>query len=280
MFVKSERSASARRVLLEPEATPPGERAALEGAFFKSICLPNGTHKTTSPRGLVDVDDLLCELLASNAALHVLDVGISSGVTTLEMLDRLAARGHEVTGVGVDVRIHAYLRRWMGIDLLYDPQGNALQLSTPIFTRGRPDHPLSTAKSQSLYAALTGAERLLVRRWIADPASSRPAMLLSPRLSERPGFSVVEHDLRRAKPEWTGSFDVVRAANVLNLSIFRASGPRVDDRAVGRLAESRGAAGHLLHGRGGWQQSRDDLPQRRGHSLAAPGPADRAWLRA
>ncbi len=225
-------AASARRVLLQRESTSPDEQEALEKSFFKGLCLSNGTHKTTSPCRLVDVDARLCRLLPPRGTVHLLDVGISSGVTTLELLDRLEGLGHRVTGVGVDIRIDAYLRCWLGIDMLYDRDGHVLQVAVPFFAKGRPDHPPSSTRAKLLHGVLTVAERLLVRRWLGLPGSSRPVMLVSPRLLDRAGFRVIEHDVSNPMPGWADSFDLIRAANVLNLSYF---GPRPLVRMVEHL---------------------------------------------
>src|SRR5205085_2939957 len=108
------RAATARRVLLNPGGVSAGEQAALEEGFFKGMCLPNGTHKTTSRGRLTDLDDRIGRLLPAGVDTHLLDVGISSGVTTLELIDFLEIRGHRVTGAGADIRIHARLRRFLG----------------------------------------------------------------------------------------------------------------------------------------------------------------------
>lgn len=226
------RAASARRVLLHRRPIPPDELASLEKSFFKSLCLPNGTHKTTSPGRLVDVDSRLCQLLPPWGAVHMLDVGISSGVTTLELLDRLESHGHRVTGADVDIGIHSNLRRWLGVDVLYDRDGKVLQLATPFFARRRPNRPLSSARAKLLQAVVGAVERLLVKRWLVAPGPSSSVMFVSPRLVDWAGFHIVEHDISLPMPEWANSFDLIRAANVLNPSYF---GPSLLGSIVMRL---------------------------------------------
>jgi hypothetical protein len=222
--MKKQRVASARQVLLGSRPAPPDEQAALERSFFKCLCLANGTHKTTSPARLDDVDRMICEQFERGASVRLLDVGISSGVTTLELLDRLVGGGVRPGGVGVDVCVRAYLRSFLGIDVLYDSGGNVLQVATPFFARGRPHHSQKSLRSRLLRRGLDLLELSCVRRW-AKSGRSRPLALVSQRLLRRGGFTVVEHDVALPVAAWEGSFDLIRAANVLNLDYF--SPPRL-----------------------------------------------------
>src|SRR5438445_13438428 len=134
----SSRIASARQVFLRNRPASPDEQVGLEKTFFKSLSLPNGTHKTTAPARLQDVDRIICEQFENARAVHLLDVGVSSGVTTLELLDRFDRQGVRTSGVGVDICVRGVLCSAMGIDVLYDPSGKVLQIATPFFARGRP----------------------------------------------------------------------------------------------------------------------------------------------
>ena len=203
--------------MLERDAVDP----QLERQFFQSLCLPNGTHKTTAERRLQDFDNCLASLLPTGRTIHLLDVGISSGVTTLELLERLEAGGHRVTGVGIDIRVHAYLRRFLGVDFLFDDQGNILQMATPFFARGRPEASSSTAKAQVLRVGIATAERILTKRWAAGSTAAMPLTLVSSRLLNRRGFSVREHDINLPMAGSEETFDVIRAANVFNLAYFK-----------------------------------------------------------
>lgn len=234
---------SARRIFLSGASTSTVDNAVLERLFFKSICLPNGTHKTTSPNRLTDVDEILCNHLQSNAPIHLLDVGISSGVTTSELLDRIESQSHKVTGIGIDIRLRAYLRSWMGMDILYDEDGYVLQVSAASFVKGRPDRPLVTVRSNVLQIVLNQIERFLVRRWLRAPQYAIPITLVTPRIADRPGFRIVEQDIRKPFCECTGSYDVIRAANILNLSYFE---PEILKNIVVRLTESLSNDGLLV----------------------------------
>jgi len=234
---------SARRVFLPDSTVSREDQLILERCFFKGICLPNSTHKTTLPNRLTDVDEILCAHLPGNAPIHLLDVGISSGVTTSELLDRIESSSHVVTGVGMDIRLHAYLRSWMGMDILYDADGYILQVSTVLFAKGRPDRPLETVRSKVLQIALNKIERFFVRRWLQSPQRATKITLVVPRIADRPGFRIVEQDVLKPFRECAGSFDVIRAANILNLSYFE---PEILKNIVVRLKECLRNNGLLL----------------------------------
>jgi hypothetical protein len=212
--------ASAREVFFRSQPLAPDEQTALEASFFKSISTVNGTHKTTAPARLRDVDELVCDHLTGSGAVHLLDVGISSGVTTLELLERLDRAGVRPSGFGVDVCVHGLLCSSLGVDVLYDSAGRAVQLATPFFTRGRPHRTQRSLRSRLLRAALGAFDLRPVRWWMQRPRRTRHLDLVSRRLLERPDFRVRELDVARPVPEWSGSFDLIRAANVLNLDYF------------------------------------------------------------
>src|SRR6185437_13948862 len=82
----------------------PREREMQEDAFFMSLRLPNGTHKTTCRNRLTDLDELVQGLLPRHQTLEIMDVAISSGVSTVEWLDSLERAGitcHLVAGDAV-----------------------------------------------------------------------------------------------------------------------------------------------------------------------------------
>ncbi|HEY0778735.1 MAG TPA: hypothetical protein VGD56_12275 [Gemmatirosa sp.] len=192
--------------------------ASTETRFFRYLRLPNGTYKTTYPNRMPDVDAIVADALTPGTHVDVLDVGVSSGVTTLELIDTLEARGLEPDVVAVDLAISAFLRRISGVDLLCDPTGQVLQIATPILTKGRPHDPGGSLARMALHRVFEAAERV-----VGGPRGATrgtPVQLISPRLTRRPRVAVREHDLTTPRPEWRDRFDVVRAANVLNRDYF------------------------------------------------------------
>jgi hypothetical protein len=217
------RVASARQVFLRARPAPLDEQVRLENSFFKSICLPNGTHKTTARDRLADVDEVIGDHFRDSPSVRLLDVGISSGVTTLELIDRLEARGTRAGGVGIDICVRGFVWSFLGIDLLHDAEGHVLQVATPFFARGRPHRSQKSLRSRLLRLGMDVFEASPVPRWVARSRRSRPVSLVSPRLLGRGDFEVVEHDVARPMPAWEGTFDLVRVANVLNRDYFEPS---------------------------------------------------------
>lgn len=221
--MRSKRVASARQALLKNQRILPHERLDLEKSFFKSLCMPNGTHKTTAAARLKDVDELIAGYLENRKNVRLLDVGISSGVTTLELLNTLESRGIHVSGIGADICVRAFLRSFQGIDILHDASGNVLQVATPFFARGRPHHSQKSLRSKLLGVGIDILEAGPVKKWLANSKLSRPLYLVTQGLLERKDFQVVEHDVTASKTAWNDSFDLIRAANVLNRAYFSPS---------------------------------------------------------
>ena len=216
----------AREFFFPPRSLGAAEQTDVETRFFRFLHLPNGTFKTTYANRLPDVDAALCDLLAADvppsAPVRLLDVGVSSGMTTRELLEAMEARGLARKAVAVDISVNAYLRRVFGVaDVLCDPDGHVLQLALPgAVAKGRPHDTATPARA--------GLQRLfeLAESVIGGAEGARrgtPVQLISPRLTQRSDVTVVEHDLTRHRPAWDGAFDVVRAANILNHDYFDES---------------------------------------------------------
>jgi SAM-dependent methyltransferase len=217
------RVASARQVLLGQRPISTEKLIKLERSFFQSVCLPNGTHKTTAPGRLKDVDQIIYEHLDNKKTVRLLDVGISSGITTIELLRHLESRHIQTYGTGVDISVRGYLTSILGVDVLRDPDGNVLQVATPFFARGRPHHSQKSIASKLLRLGMDLLESSLARKWLLNSRRSQCLNLVSPLLLGRRDFKVVEHDIAVPIPEWEASFDLIRVANVLNLDYFSPS---------------------------------------------------------
>jgi hypothetical protein len=96
------------RSLLDPRVTL---TAAQERDFFQSIRLPNGVFKTTTDRRLDDVNALLIDALgaADAAPREVLDVAVSSGISSVELIEAMAAAGFEAALTATDLSLSGTL---------------------------------------------------------------------------------------------------------------------------------------------------------------------------
>lgn len=204
-------SPTARAVLLEWRDRSAEEQAELEKRFFTSLRMPNGAYKTTLDGRLRELDAECLRLFAGRASIELLDIGVSSGVTTLELIQAAEAAGIACKAVAADLSIHARLSAsFAGYDVLDDAEGRILQLSGPWGARGRPDRE----------GWATPAFECVGKLMRVATGAHQQVQLVTPRLAGRAGVEIVEQDVFSQRSDWVGRFDLIRAANLLNLSYF------------------------------------------------------------
>ncbi len=198
----------------------------MEEVFFTSIMARNGTYKTTYGSRFSEINEQLLRLISvgSISARSVLDVGISSGVNTLELAESLGAHGYEASIVGTDILIDAYLVRVLpGCDALVDASGFPLRFD--LFGRSMKPWVVQSDYRSGLFLVRKGIN-VLFRSLAARVRAGRPnskttqVQLVSPRLLEDENIVVCDDDITRFNPEFAARFDLVRAANVLNKGYF------------------------------------------------------------
>ncbi|MEZ5365119.1 MAG: hypothetical protein R2748_23035 [Bryobacterales bacterium] len=146
--------------------------------------------------------------------MRALDIGVSSGVTTLEWIDAMEACGLSCAMTAADLVVHGRLTRApLFGDVLTDGRGRFLQFAGTLGVRMRPYR-------QGVFRAATAALDLLARQTSGGGERGREVQLVTPRLTERSNCEVVEHDALEDRAEWRGCFDVARAANLLNRVYF------------------------------------------------------------
>ena len=202
----------------------------LECEFLAGLVLRNGVIKTTH---LHRLDDTLGPMVAAarelpNRPVRLLDVGCSSGLATVEMHRAFAQAGLPCETVGADLMTTAkYVARTDGCGLLFDAARRVLQVDIG-------DWAISWKPSRR--EALLRPLRFAKARWLAT-VGSRPfrdalihpspefrivdVSLLSSAAESTPGIRIVEEDILTPQPK--GTFDLIRAANVLNRLYFSPS---------------------------------------------------------
>jgi hypothetical protein len=226
------RAPTTRDVFLQSSVN--ADQDDLEREFFARIVLPNGTIKST---GAHRMDDLNAAVLPHIAAItgmpvRVLDVAVSSGVSTAEWYESLAAAKISCDFTATDLTVYASLVSLTpGLAVLVDRHRNILHLD--VFGRGVP--PVAEGPG----AILAGAIRMLFRAAMKlddrlSPLNGslqefakghvlkcQPVTLLTKRLSRNEHLRVIEQDLMAPDPpQFQAAFHVVRAANILNRSYF------------------------------------------------------------
>lgn len=210
-----------------------------EESFFTSIMAKNGTYKTTFQRRFAQInEDLLCLMSTGAVSVRsVLDIGISSGTSTLELYEFLDSHGYGTRIVGTDLLIDAYLVRVMpkcfalvdksGFPLRFDVFGHGMKpwVTRQDYTNGF----FLVRKTINIFF------RGLAHKTLASTheTSVKRVKLVTPRLLENKNIDVCEDDVLAYNPEFAGRFDFVRAANVLNKGYFG------DDALRGIIANIR-----------------------------------------
>jgi len=226
---------------------PDAITAEAEDRFFASLKTGNNTFKRTEVSRFAGIDERCIEIFgkAGGTLSEVLDIGVSSGVTTLELSELLIRAGQDPLITGTDLALTAYLLEvGPGLRVLVDEHGHALQYE--IFGRAvrawvrRADYVTGMI-------LLLGALRLLtrgkVRRLLrAENLHDHELVLLSRRVRNNPRIAVESNDILQLTDSYIGRFDFVRAANILNRGYFDEGELR---RAIGNVAR-------YLSGPGAW----------------------------
>lgn len=211
-------------------ADPKHISARAEDRFFGAIRNRNRTFKFTGAARLTALDQAIVRHLgAQNRVIEeVLDIGMSSGVTTVELADILCQAGHPVHITGTDLTLRAYIvPAGPGCRALVDDNGHVLQYE--LF--GRALNPwgrrLDYFNGMVLVRGL--ADKLLRKPAIRAMNSGRgfrQVALVSPRLSSRSDITAIEDNIMVMNTGFVGRFPFVRAANILNIGYFPESALR------------------------------------------------------
>jgi hypothetical protein len=198
-----------------------------EDLFFHSIELRNGTRKTTRHRRLDDLNALVQKLLPPQRPLEIMDVAVSSGVSSAEWLIQLERAGIPCRMLAGDAVVHAFLIS-LGPNLraLSDRTGHIMQLDIKgEAVRMPPPRRRDRIRYLPHMLLMRAATRLFDLEKLDRPmqhrlgASCRPLTLMSPSLNRFPQLRAVEDDIL-VNSDYSRRFHVLRAANILNLAYF------------------------------------------------------------
>ena len=203
-----------------------------EARFFTSLKTANATFKTTSVGRFKDVDAAIVEEFARHGRQIrcVLDVGISAGITTVELTQALRQAGHAAHVTGTDRSLSALV-----VDLppacraLVEPTGHVLQYKVLGLSvrpwRRRLDYFTGMALLRpAIHRFLAArARKAALRQQGTRPGDRQSVKLVSRRLTALSNIEIAEDDVTRHNPDFEGRFDFIRAANILNLDYFDES---------------------------------------------------------
>jgi hypothetical protein len=210
------------------------ERESREYEFFRRVVLANGTRKSTQSNRLNDLNQAVFPHIAriAESPVRIMDVGVSSGVSTLEWYEQLAGQRVPCDMTGTDLIVYASLvSLGKNLQALIDRDRNILHLD--VFGRGVPPvalglRSISACILRGIFQATMALDGKLppLRGHIREAAKGRllqcePIALLTSRLAQHESLRVIEDDLEGTeRPEFKKAFHVVRAANILNRVYF------------------------------------------------------------
>ncbi len=163
---------------------------------------------------------ILADLVDPSDAHRLLDIGVSDGITTLEAVRfLLEQRNCKVSAIGVD--LHSELVRYQRCCLSEYRSGNGepvlAQFGPFMMTIGAgasPGQPISR---------FIAANYMRLRRMRSRLNEKTRISLVNPLARQSPQTSFEVQNIFERRNEWTNSFTIVRAANVLNRQYFSDS---------------------------------------------------------
>ncbi len=203
----------------------------LDDTFFSALKFSSGIFKRTYNGRFAALDREIVSILRSEGTglREVLDVGASSGITTLELATALRALDHDIKITGTDVVLDAFIVDVLpGCRALVDHEGFVLQHD--IFG-------IAVRPWQRRLDYLTGMVilRPLINKILTPRALSamtagsnvRRVELVSRRLEADRNVEVICDDLRKNRDDFRERFDFIRAGNVLNIDYFDESDRKI-----------------------------------------------------
>ncbi|MBW4518521.1 MAG: hypothetical protein KME16_02145 [Scytolyngbya sp. HA4215-MV1] len=216
----------------------PSDQEGIEKNFFFSLVLKNGVSKTTYANRFNDLNELINSILPQNYPLQLMDVAVSSGISTIEWIESLRMAGINHHMVAGDLTIKAYLVTILKyLHILVDKTGYPLQFdiadiaipASPrsffLFAMLYPCRVVGSIVSKFILYFLTSNKDFELYDSNPDKKSFLisccPLYLVSPRLKKEPGLTIIEDDiLLNDDPSLEKRFHLIRATNILNKTYF------------------------------------------------------------
>lgn len=198
----------------------------IEEEFFTSLMTKNKTYKTTFHGRFSKVNPHIVEYIRDYGirAPRILDIGISSGISTIELYDDLEKGGIKPKIIATDILIDAFLVKVLpSCYALVDSGGFPLRFDAPFFTM----KPWVTRSDyyngmfifrKSINKLFTFKANRILRR--SGNSCVKKVKLVTPRVLSNTDITVCGDDISRYNSSYESSFDFIRAANVLNKGYF------------------------------------------------------------
>lgn len=196
-----------------------------ETRFFTALKTANATFKRTKAGRFAEVDAAIVAECARTSLRvdQLLDIGISSGITTLELTQMLRRAGHRAHVTGTDRSLAAMIVDLpMGCRALVEPGGHILQydvLGVAVRPwRRRLDYVTGMILVQAGLRSLFGTAAVQAAQGLHGSGNS--VKLVSRRLAQVADIDLIEDDVTEHRAWLEGRFNLIRAANILNRDYF------------------------------------------------------------
>lgn len=196
----------------------------LDDAFFSALKFSSGIFKRTYEGRFAELDREIISILRNEGTglREVLDVGASSGITTLELATALKALGSGIKTTGTDVVLDAFIVDVLpGCRALVDHEGFVLQHDVFGFAvrpwRRRLDYLTGMVLIRPLINKVLAPR---ARSAMTAGTGARRVELVSRRLEADENVDVIRDDLRENRGDFQRRFDFIRIGNVLNIDYF------------------------------------------------------------
>ena len=190
-----------------------------EAEFFASLRLRNGTFKTTAHRRLDGLNAVVSDHWRQSGFRpeSILDIGVSSGTSTVEWLEAMRRDGLDPRFVGTDLTLWAELISIGPIYQVLTSSGNVLRHAVFGFDARTWIEPKDYFTG---YAAAIYVANIVAFFGHRLPILKRKLPLLTQAALNSSVEWLYDDILSKPTSYMLGKFDVVRAANILNKGYF------------------------------------------------------------
>ena len=200
-----------------------------EFAFFCSLKLKSGVTKTTDRNRMRNVDTWFCQFLPKDKLQKVLDVGISSGITTVELCEAFDANNISYQVTGLDSDLTAFLIIFSDDkSILVDKEGYPIHFE--IKGKGFGYVKGTNVKHFAERSLLESQSKSFINSQFKDTLQSiekstnkngtaiHRIELVCREIKENPSIQLLEDSIFSENSE--KKYNVIRAANILNKAYF------------------------------------------------------------
>ncbi len=192
----------------------------IEKDLFIRIVMSNGTTKTTYDNRLNDVNETLLKYIKHKKEISVNDVAISSGITTIELFNFLNNNLLTVNIVGGDAFLNGCLVNISTkIKALTDENMSLLLFNDENELFGNFHFKRLILSNPLIYLFVIAKLRILKGNITSNLV--KKVQLVSRELLKEKNIKIMKDDFFEPKTNLYKKFDVVRAANILNLAYFK-----------------------------------------------------------